>query len=211
MAVESQLLSLTNRSSMVRITLYSCRPSYVSQDRSRSGIERPARHGPRPRSSWTALNIKCSPGGTVIPPALAENVLAKRKPLLLFRLSGLFLLRLAERRFCGLLFQEPPRRTRRQGAGQVPGRAVTRGLEAGAYTSQKRIWRESWLDGEGHVVDGLQLYTQSTATKNPAAFGGTPSSVLVERSKNTRRNDVMIKDVMFWPNGSRGCSTGRPG
>jgi hypothetical protein len=31
-----------------------------------------------------------------------------RSPMLLFLLSGLFLLRLAERQFCGLLFQEPP-------------------------------------------------------------------------------------------------------
>ena len=32
-----------------------------------------------------------------------------------FRLSGWFLLRLAERRFCGLLFHEPPRITRDEG------------------------------------------------------------------------------------------------
>ena len=44
--------------------------------------------------------------------ALAGVVLARRKPLLLLRLSGVFLLRLAERRFVGLLFQEPPRSTR---------------------------------------------------------------------------------------------------
>jgi len=37
---------------------------------------------------------------------------ARRNPRSLFRLSGLFLLRLAERRFSGLLFQEPPRITR---------------------------------------------------------------------------------------------------
>src|SRR5215831_12863740 len=54
-----------------------------------------------------------APGGTVIPPAPAQSVLATRNPTLLLRLSGWFLLRLAERRFCGLLFQEPPRRTRR--------------------------------------------------------------------------------------------------
>ena len=40
------------------------------------------------------------------------NERATRKPILLFRLFGLFLLRLAERKFLGLLFQEPPRRTR---------------------------------------------------------------------------------------------------
>jgi hypothetical protein len=34
-----------------------------------------------------------------------------RKPMLLLRLSGLFLLRLAERALSGLLFQEPPRNT----------------------------------------------------------------------------------------------------
>ena len=32
--------------------------------------------------------------------------------MLLFRLSGVFLLRYAARQFSGLLFQEPPRRTR---------------------------------------------------------------------------------------------------
>ena len=47
------------------------------------------------------------------------SVLATRKPRLLFRFVGSFLLRLAERRFCGLLFQEPPRLTRlEQGACQ---------------------------------------------------------------------------------------------
>ena len=44
--------------------------------------------------------------------ALAWTVLAKRKPLLLLRLSGVFLLRLADRKFAGLLFQLPPRSTR---------------------------------------------------------------------------------------------------
>ena len=36
-----------------------------------------------------------------------------RKPLLLLRLSAVFLLRLAERTLAGLLFQEPPRNERR--------------------------------------------------------------------------------------------------
>ena len=35
-----------------------------------------------------------------------------RKPILLSRLSGAFLLRMAERQFLELLFQEPPRSTR---------------------------------------------------------------------------------------------------
>jgi hypothetical protein len=36
----------------------------------------------------------------------------KRKPLLLLRLVAVLLLRLAERKLPGLLFQEPPRSTR---------------------------------------------------------------------------------------------------
>ena len=46
--------------------------------------------------------------------------------MLLLRLVGWFLLRLAERRLSGLLFQEPPRRTREDGAGQAPGRDAER-------------------------------------------------------------------------------------
>jgi len=57
----------------------------------------------------------------MIPAALAKDVLDIRNPLLLFRLVVVFLLRLAERRFLGLLFQEPPRRTRRHGAVQASG------------------------------------------------------------------------------------------
>lgn len=45
---------------------------------------------------------------------------ARRKPRLLFRLSGLFLLRLAARKFAGLLFQEPPRITRWLPYGPLP-------------------------------------------------------------------------------------------
>ncbi len=46
--------------------------------------------------------------------------LARRKPLLLFRLSGLFLLRFAERTLLGLLFHEPPRNTRSPPYGPFP-------------------------------------------------------------------------------------------
>ena len=42
----------------------------------------------------------------------AETTRHTRKPLLLFVFVGLFLLRLAERQFLGLLFHEPPRKTR---------------------------------------------------------------------------------------------------
>ena len=45
---------------------------------------------------------------------------ARRKPSLLFRLSGVFLSRLAERTLLGLLFQEPPRITRWSPFGPVP-------------------------------------------------------------------------------------------
>jgi hypothetical protein len=45
---------------------------------------------------------------------------ARRNPRLLFRLSAVFLLRTAERTFLGLLFQEPPRTTRRPPYGLLP-------------------------------------------------------------------------------------------
>lgn len=54
----------------------------------------------------------CTPAASMNAAALAVSVLATRKPRLLFRFVGVFLLRLAERRFCGLLFHEPPRLTR---------------------------------------------------------------------------------------------------
>ena len=45
-----------------------------------------------------------------------SEVLEIRKPLLLLRLSGVLLLRFADRRFCGLLLlNEPPRKTREFG------------------------------------------------------------------------------------------------
>lgn len=51
---------------------------------------------------------------------LARGVRATRKPRLLFRFVGVFLLRFAERRFWALLFQPPPRFTRfEQRARQV--------------------------------------------------------------------------------------------
>ena len=54
----------------------------------------------------TARPAMAKPGADSLP------VLERRKPRLLFRLAGLFLLRLAQRTFLGLLFQLPPRITR---------------------------------------------------------------------------------------------------
>jgi hypothetical protein len=80
------------------------------------------------RASGAALATLCTPDATVIAPALAKKSVlaanttrATRKPRLLFRLSGSFLLRFDERRLSGLLFQEPPRTTREDGADQAPG------------------------------------------------------------------------------------------
>ena len=56
-----------------------------------------------------------------------RGVLETRKPLLSFRLAVVFLLRAPGRRFSALLFQEPPRTTRRPGAGQAPGTGCPRG------------------------------------------------------------------------------------
>jgi len=46
------------------------------------------------------------------PPSRTDAVLERRKPMLLLRLPGVLLLRLATRQFCGLLFHDPPRMTR---------------------------------------------------------------------------------------------------
>ena len=82
----------------------------------------PGRYHARPQRPWTP---RLWPG----------SVLATRKPLLLFRLPGSFLLRLVERRFLGLLFQEPPRSTRAgQGTGQAP-------REGSKTPPRKRVWR----------------------------------------------------------------------
>ena len=57
-----------------------------------------------------SLQSRISRERTLAP--LLVPVLAKRKPLLLFRLDGVLLLRLAERALFALLFHEPPRNTR---------------------------------------------------------------------------------------------------
>ena len=54
-------------------------------------------------------NIEISAGG-----------LERRRPMLLFRLSGVLLLRFAERTFLGLLFHAPPRITRWPPFGPSP-------------------------------------------------------------------------------------------
>ncbi len=43
---------------------------------------------------------------------LAAGTRAQRNPMFLFRFSGLFLFRFAERRFLALLLKAPPRSTR---------------------------------------------------------------------------------------------------
>jgi hypothetical protein len=54
---------------------------------------------------------------------------------LLLRLSGVFLLRLAERNLFGLLFQEPPRITRWAPSGPLPDGKRSRKTDAGqAFT-----------------------------------------------------------------------------
>ena len=52
---------------------------------------------------------------TLAPSHAVEPVLTNRKPLLLFRLDGVLLLRLAERALIALLFHDPPRITRFDG------------------------------------------------------------------------------------------------
>ena len=61
-------------------------------------------------SAGSGIDRRASPtvGGVLT----AAEEITTRKPLLLFRLSGVFLFRLAERVFLELLFHEPPRNTR---------------------------------------------------------------------------------------------------
>ena len=82
----------------------------------------------------------CTPATCLMHAALARVVLASRRPLLLLRLSGVFLLRFAERRFAGLLFQEPPRSTRfSQGMQAFAGEpSAHRGSN---QPPAKRVWR----------------------------------------------------------------------
>jgi len=62
--------------------------------------------------------------------------------MLLFRFSVVFLLRLAARRFLGLLFQERPRRTRRQGTVRASG------VMAGSNQPPRKIaWRKRQATG----------------------------------------------------------------
>jgi hypothetical protein len=71
------------------------------------------KHGNRVRTSGTTLAR--SVDLTILGLPLAERKCrrkATRNPLLLLRLPGAFLLRLAARQFLALLFQEPPRKTR---------------------------------------------------------------------------------------------------
>jgi len=49
-----------------------------------------------------------------------------RKPVLSLRLAGLFLLRLAERQFLALLFQDPPRNTRKAPQDETPNWSMIR-------------------------------------------------------------------------------------
>jgi hypothetical protein len=109
------------------------------------------------RSSWSlrqSLNWRTLP----------VSVLAKRKPLLLFRLVGLFLLRLAERNLLGLLFQEPPRRTREeQGASQ--GCAVGR-------AEPSRTRRRQEVEASKRIATGIAALADS-ANQNRLAFGET--------------------------------------
>ena len=61
--------------------------------------------------------------GTSIPFAELRST---RKPRLLFRLSGVFLLRFADRQFLALLFQLPPRFTRFEPHDRSPADLLTR-------------------------------------------------------------------------------------
>jgi hypothetical protein len=74
----------------------------------------------------TSRTAAGSISGTSIPSAELRST---RKPRLLFRLSGVFLLRFAERQFLALLFQLPPRFTRFEPHDRSPADLLTRADE----------------------------------------------------------------------------------
>ena len=84
--------------------------------RGRSGFifARSVTCGPDQPAPSHHFHVACKPWSTgqhVIESQWGVGERNNRKPLLLLRLSGLFLLRLAARALCGLLFQAPPRST----------------------------------------------------------------------------------------------------
>ena len=64
-------------------------------------------------------------------------MLAKRNPLLLFRLDGVLLLRLAERALIALLFHEPPRNTR---FDEWPAPVVRYAVRGGGRSLARALW-----------------------------------------------------------------------
>jgi len=82
-----------------------------------TGLDRPDARG---RNPWTA-------------PIGRGSVLERRKPRLLLRFDGWFLLRYAERQLSASLFQEPPRITRLEPVSRQPGRML-----ASATSRRKR-------------------------------------------------------------------------
>ena len=75
------------------------------------------------------LSLEPSVNDSTLDPACAVCwwlAWASRKPLLSLRLSVSFLLRFDARRFAGLLFQEPPRITRRTGSPPRPDERLPR-------------------------------------------------------------------------------------
>ena len=87
-----------------------------------------------------------------------------RKPTVVFRLSGLFLLRLAARALAGLLFQEPPRKER--AASGAPRR-----LPGGESVPEKVAVRSSLATRiGGRDVPTRSVGTSGTSKKNRGAL-----------------------------------------
>ena len=142
----------------------------------------------------------------MIPPALAQSVLATRNPALLLRLSGWFLLRLAERRFCGLLFQEPPRRTRNDGGRSGAGAQRVRGPTAEEIRSSGARDALSPAGGASHFGDNARK-------KFDPPSAGMISAAVLDRLLYSRRKEITRQEVKaFWQHETRhrrsGCRVG---
>ena len=74
-------------------------------------------------------------------PVWARAELARRNPTLLFRLDGVFLLRLATRVLRGLLFQEPPRLTRLEAVLADAAWAIARPVPSAKHRGAPPVFR----------------------------------------------------------------------
>jgi hypothetical protein len=95
---------------------------------------------------------------------------ARRQPRLLFRFPGSFQLRIADRQFCGSLFQLPPRITREEPCDRSPATVVARRSENAG--SKLRLSGYIKSGKSSAVGNSLRCHaTYSSARNRDSMFG----------------------------------------